>query len=56
MILDKTRIKRGQVTLEYFILFAVIAAATLGALTAYSTDIKTALEQFFNGAAHAIDH
>ena len=48
--------KQGQVTLEYFILFAVVAAVTIGGLTAYSTDIKNALEQFFNGAAHAIDH
>ena len=48
--------KQGQVTLEYFILFAVFVAATIGALTVYSADIKNALVQFFNGAAHAIDH
>lgn len=41
----------GQVTLEYFIIFAAVAAVTILGLTTFGTDIRTALGSFFNAAA-----
>ena len=51
MASDQVRLRSGQATLEYFILFAVLAAVTIGGLTLYSSDIKNALQGFFNAAA-----
>ena len=47
--------RRGQATLEYFILFAVIALATVVGLgTTFHTDIKTALQVMVDVAARKI--
>jgi len=54
------RIKRSassavaQVTLEYFILFAVVALVTVIGLTTFDDDIRTSLEGFVNAAANKI--
>lgn len=45
---------RGQVTLEYFILFAVLAAVTLVSVTTFDDAIRSALGTFFNAAANNI--
>ena len=46
--------KAGQVTLEFFILFAVVALLTVIGLTTFNVDIRTALEELFNAAAREI--
>ena len=46
----------GQVTLEYFILLAVIVLVTLVSLTSFDEDVRTHVENLFTGAAHAITH
>ena len=47
--------RRGQATLEYFILFAVIALATVVGLgTTFHADIKTALQDMVDVAARKI--
>ena len=48
------RLRRGQSTLEYLILFAVVAAVTLIGLTTFDESIKKALQGFFNAAANKI--
>ncbi len=42
---------RGQVTLEYFILFAVIAVLTVVSLTRVDDQVRAALTDFANAAA-----
>ena len=37
----------GQVVLEYFILFAVVAASTLVGLTLYDENVSAALRELF---------
>lgn len=44
----------GQVTIEYFILFAVVALLTVAGLTTFDDDVKAAMQAFFQGRAHAI--
>lgn len=44
----------GQVTLEYFIIFAAIVGLTALALTTFDDDIKEAFEGFVMGAAEEI--
>jgi len=46
--------RSGQVTLEYFIIFAAVAAVTIVGLTAFGSNIRTALGGFFNAAATRI--
>lgn len=48
----ESRSKTGQVTLEFFILFAVVALVTVIGLTAFHVDIRKVLEGFFNAAAN----
>ncbi len=43
--------KLGQVTLEYFILFAALALLTVIGVTTFHTDVKNAVQGFFNAAA-----
>ena len=43
--------RTGQVTLEYFILFAAVTVAVVVGFQAFHTDIRNALEGFFNAAA-----
>ena len=45
------RTGRGQVTVEYFLLFAVVIALTVLGVTSFHTDIRTALEDFFTSLA-----
>lgn len=47
---------RGQVTLEYFIIFAMITAIVMAGLATFRDEIKSSLQGFMNGAAAAIDH
>ena len=42
---------KGQVVLEYFILFAVVAALTLIGMTTFDDHVKAALERFVGAAA-----
>ena len=44
----------GQVTLEYFILFAVVAVTVIVGYGAFGGGIKTALESFLNARAAAM--
>jgi|GEM_PF-5160422 len=46
----------GQVTIEYFILFAVVALLTLAGLTTVDDQVRTRLETFFRAAANDIAH
>ena len=45
---------KGQVTLEYFILFAAVAAAVIVGFQAFGADIASAIRDFFNAAANRI--
>ena len=42
---------KGQVTLEYFMLFAVVAILTLIGFTSFDQGIRTSLQGFVNAAA-----
>ena len=42
---------RGQVTLEYFLLFVVVALVTLVSLAALDNDVATTFENVFTDAA-----
>ena len=44
----------GQVTLEYFVLFAAIAAITIITLTNFDNTIKSSFQGFLNAAAAKI--
>ena len=47
--------RRGQATLEYFILLAVIALATvIGLGTTFHTDIKTSVQDMVGAAAQKV--
>ncbi len=46
----------GQVTIEYFILFAVVALLTLAGLTTVDDQVRTGLQNFFRAAANDIAH
>ena len=48
--------REGQVTIEYFILFAVVALLTLAGLTTVDDQVRTRLERFFRAAANDIAH
>ena len=47
---------KGQVTIEYFILFAVVALLTLAGLTTVDDQVRTRLQEFFRKAANDIAH
>lgn len=53
MNIDRIRTS-GQITLEYLILFAVIAAVTLISMTKFDNQVATSLQGFFTKAANAI--
>lgn len=42
---------QGQVTIEYFILFVIVAMLTLIGLTSFDGDIRTSLQGFVDAAA-----
>ena len=42
--------QRGQVTIEYFLLFAVIIIITLLGLTSFDEDIQSKMKQGFQNA------
>ena len=44
----------GQVTLEYFLLFAAVAVAVIAGLQLFGEQISSALQEFVNAAAKAI--
>lgn len=48
------RQRRGQVTLEYFILLSVMAAATLLGFTAVDEQMRNGLLEMFRSAHQAI--
>lgn len=54
MMMSLWRKTRGQVTLEYCLIFAAVMAVVIAGLAAFSADIKGALEGFMNGAAAKI--
>ena len=43
--------RMGQVTVEYFILFAIVAEVTLLGLTTFDEDVRKTCTDFFNAAA-----
>ncbi len=45
---------RGQVVLEYFILFTVVALLTVIGLTRVDDDVRDSLQGFFDSATHRI--
>ena len=44
----------GQVTIEYFILFAVVALLTVAGLTTFDDDVRQHMQELFTTAADAI--
>lgn len=44
-------LRKGQVIIEYFILFAVVAVLTVLGLTQFDDDLKTTLQDFYDAAA-----
>ena len=44
-------VRTGQVTLEYFLLFAIVAMATLLGFTTFDENVRKTCEDFFNAAA-----
>ncbi len=46
----------GQVTIEYFILFAIVALLTIAGLTTVDDQVRTRLQDFFRVAANDIAH
>ncbi len=53
---DIRHARGGQVTLEYFILFAIVGLLTLAGLTTVDDQVRTRLEGFFRAAANDIAH
>lgn len=47
-------LRKGQVVIEYFILFAAIAVITIVSLTQFDDEIKNTVQGFFNAAANDI--
>ena len=47
-------LRQGQVTIEYFILFVIVAMLTLIGFTSLNGDIRTSLKGFVNAAAAKI--
>ena len=45
---------RGQIVVEYFILFAAVALVTMIGLTRFDDDVKAALANFFQTAADKV--
>lgn len=54
MVMSMRARRSGQITLEYFIIFAAVAAVTILGLTGFGSNIRTTLEGFFNAAASKI--
>ena len=48
--------RAGQITIEYFVLFVVVALLTLAGLTTVDDQVRTRLETFFRAAANDIAH
>ena len=46
--------QRGQVTIEYFILFAVIALLTVASISTFDDQVRQTFQSFFGSVAHAI--
>ena len=46
--------RKGQVTLEYFLIFAVLAVLTIVSVATFDDAVKTALQDLFNAAANKI--
>lgn len=53
-IVSATGKKMGQVTLEYFILFSVVAMLVIVGFGAFGGGIRNTLEGFVNAAARGI--
>ena len=53
-MLERAARRSGQVTLEYFILFAVVAAATVIGFTTMGRSVRNSLEGFVSSVASAI--
>lgn len=50
----KISTRRGQVVLEYLLLFAAVALVTVLGMTSFDNDIRTNLQGFFHAAANDI--
>jgi len=46
--------RRGQVTMEYFLIFAAVAAVTWIVASQFDDDVRVTMESFFNDAADSI--
>ena len=44
--------KQGQIVLEYFLLFAIVALLTIIGLTTFHEQVTDAWQTFFNAAAN----
>ena len=51
---DRIASKQGQVTVEYFILFAVVAAVTLIGLSTFDDQVKDTMKELAHAAANNI--
>jgi len=51
---DAAGAARGQIVLEYFVLFAVLALLTLASVRVFGGNIKTSLTDFFSAAAEKV--
>ena len=48
--MDKTRGTQGQITVEYFLLLATLAAVTIVAVTTFDEDIRAIMVGLFQAA------
>jgi len=46
--------EQGQVTVEYFILFAIVAVLTLIGLSTFDNNVENSVQEFFDAAAAKI--
>ena len=51
---DRLQAQRGQVVLEYFVIFTLLAMVTLIGLTRFDDDIKANLEGYFRAAVASL--
>ncbi len=48
--------QNGQVTIEYFILFAIVALLTVAGISTFDDDVRQTFQHFFGSMAHEITH
>ena len=54
MTIMKIGKRSGQVTIEYFILFTIVALLTVAGLTTFDDDVRQHMQELFTTAKNAI--